>query len=361
MEKIAVRYIGDNRDAIRQQPKLSREEFIEILGWDDPTIDFEYSDWVFEGSRKDWIQKESIEDPNNTVYSDALLGCSNIEFNVTDLCNRSCWMCPHTNPEIFPNKNDMMTLETLKNVVDSLVPHNYVNGITFGSWGEPLLNPHVIDMISYVSEKLPECLIMIYSNADRLMKGSIPGYGEFNLDHLRDSGVSEFHVDIYDNDQRCAEVLKVLQPMIGIVNLVVHRRYAKVESDVFVSRAGTMDPQTGQKPTDEKRRSNKSMATHIRYCYAPINGAFIDWNGDMRACCHEWSRELPTGGNVNETPFSELWRSSENMNQLRKTLFNSREMISPCDQCEAAGGYRSESGLRAAKLWRPILEEMQDA
>jgi MoaA/NifB/PqqE/SkfB family radical SAM enzyme len=358
MQKIAVAHVGDDRDLIRQQPKLSRNEFVSLVGWDHPSINFDKSDWTFKGIRKEWIQKEIIDDHNNTVYNDDLLACSVVEFNVTDLCNRRCWMCPHTNTEIFPNTSDMMQLSTVKNVVDTLVQYDYSNGITFGSWGEPWLNPNIIDMVSYVSEKLPKCLIMLYTNGDRLVKGSIPGYGEIDIQDFIDAGVTELHIDIYDNDERCALILNKVKPLIGIVNLVIHRRYTLVDSDIFLTRAGVMDPLTGLKPSDNVRRSNKRLAAHMGKCFAPIAGAFIDVDGSVRACCHEWGRELPTGGNVNDTPFPEIWRHSESMNQLRKTLLNSRTLISPCDQCDAAGGVRSTSGKRAEQMWKPILDKL---
>ena len=358
MQKIRVAYIGDDRDLIRQQPKLDRNEFVELVGWDHPSINLESSDWNFEGSRPNWVSKDFLDDPNNTVNDDDLLACSTIEFNVTDLCNRGCWMCPHTNTEVFPNSPDMMQLSTVKNVVDTLIKYDYSNGITFGSWGEPWLNPNIVDMVSYVSEKLPKTTIMLYTNGDRLIRGSIPGYGQINIQDFIDAGVTELHIDIYDNDERCALILSKVKPLLGIVNLVIHRRYKLVDADIFLTRAGVMDPLTGLKPTDEVRRSNKGLAAHLGKCYAPIAGAFIDVDGSLRACCHEWGRELPTGGNVNDTPFPEIWRHSESMNQLRKTLLQSRTLISPCDQCDAAGGIKSKTGKRAEQLWKPILERL---
>lgn len=358
MSKIAVHHIGDDRELIRQQILMSIDEFTKTLGWTHPSIE-EGSNWYFEGVRESCESSKHIESPTNTVFSDELLGCATIEFNVTDLCNRRCWMCPHSNEELFPNRPDMMQLSTVQNVVDSLKDTGYVNGFTFGSWGEPFLNPNIIEMVSYVSENLPGNSITLYSNGDRLLKGSIPGYGAIDVHDIIDSGLTQLDIDIYDNDEKCIEVLNKLKPLIGTVNLAVHRRYTQGDHPNFVTRAGLMDPYTGEKPTDEVRQANKRRAYKIKRCYAPLTGAFIDVDGSWRACCHEWGRELPIGGNVNDTPFLELWRNSESMNELRKTLLTQRTLISPCDQCDAAGGTRSPSGHRAQKLWKPILEEEQ--
>ncbi|MDB4343166.1 SPASM domain-containing protein [bacterium] len=358
MKKIPVHYVGDDRETILQQPTMSREKFIEVVGWDHPSINFDKTDWNFAGKRTVWSQNQIAKESNNTIHNDDLLGCFNIEFNVTDLCNRRCWMCPHTNEELFPNSPGMMQLNTVKNVVDTLIDYNYRNGITFGSWGEPWLNPNIVDMVAYVSEKLPLAQSMLYTNGDRLLKGSIPGYGEIDIKDFMHAGLTELHVDIYDNDERCAQILNKMKPIIGVVNLVIHRRYKMVNSTIFLTRAGTMDPLTGLKPTDNERRNNKRLAQKMRKCFAPIAGAFIDVDGSTRACCHEWNRELPIGGNVNDTPFPELYRHSESMNKLRKTLLESRTLVSPCDQCDAAGGIRSRSGKYAEELWQPVLDKL---
>lgn len=358
---LKIVYPGDDRLIQMTQNQLTREQFIEIAEFDHPSINMNMSDWVFKGTRKNIDASWYAEEVNNALdnvstltdlhsaTNDNLLGCFVVEFNVTDLCNRHCWMCPHHNENLFPNRKVFMELETVKNTVDDLVKHNFKGEIIFGSYGEPLLCPNLMSMIAYTSEKLPECSTTLISNADRLIKGSIPGYGKFDVQDIIDSGLTNLQVDGYDNDARLALYLKELKPLIGIVNLELHRRYMNKMAKSYLTRAGIMDPKTGLAP----ERHNNAKGP----CYAPITKAFIDPEGILRACCHNWDRKLGDHGNVNETPFSELWRHSQSLNDLRKKIYHDRNTVDVCSNCDAGGCTRNVTGRAAKILWKDILSD----
>lgn len=355
-EYFKIIYPGDDLLTQKTQNTLEREDFVKLCELDHPAINMSHSDWNFPGTgiahpRETWkkhspqnlIHEKSL----HSAWKEDLLGCFNVEFNVTDLCNRKCWMCPHHNEKLFPNRKVFMQFETVKNVVDNLVEHDFLGEIIFGSYGEPLLCPDLMKMVSYVSEKLPKCSTTIITNADRLIKGSIPGYGPFDVNDILNSGLTHLQVDAYDNDRRLAMYLKELKPLIGKLHLEVHRRYAPGMADTYITRAGMMDPKTGKEPKKTNRASGP--------CNAPITKAFIDPEGILRACCHNWSRELGDHGNVNETPFSELWRNSESLNDLRKKVYYDRAKVDVCSNCDAGGCVKNITGKTAKILWERIL------
>lgn len=346
MTLINVKYIGDNRELQQSQKHLTREEFITLLGFDHPDIKWPTDVLSFPGIKK---QTFDYEDKNNSMHSETLKGLSNVEFNITDLCNRHCWMCPHHNEDLFPNRNVYMKVSVVKAVVDDIVKHNYNNSITFGSYGEPLLHPNVVEMISYCSEKLPECPTVLFTNGDRLLKESIPGYGSFNAETLIDSGLNTLVLDSYDNDEKTAYYLQKLKPLFGTINIFVNLRYNSEFSRSYLTRAGLMDPMTGLAPSKKLVWGGA--------CYWPITGAFIDFDGSLRSCCHNWSRELGSHGNVEEIPFSEVWMNSNSMNSLRKKLYKSRELDEVCKHCDAAGQTRSKQGRVAKNLWKDALSD----
>jgi len=345
-----MKYPGDDYITQQLHISLTRKQFVNIAEFDHPSIDLNRSHWVFKADKDFHYQLENTDlFEEQSANSKFLLGLTTVEFNITDLCNRKCWMCPHHNEELFPNNNVFMELETVKNTVDNLKKNNYVGTIIFGSYGEPLLHPKILEMIEYVSKNLPKCETNLITNGDRFIKGSIPGYGPFNAERLKSTGLTSMLIDCYDDDERLAKYLKEIKSLVGILDIEFYRRYYKTPT--YLDRAGLMDPYTGKRPT-YKHSFRKPVP-----CWYPITKSFIDYDGSIRACCHNWERTLGSFGNVNDTAFSELWMHSESLNELRKSLiFNRTNSNKTCKHCSAAGLSRQKKGIKIAELWKPILK-----
>lgn len=76
----------------------------------------------------------------------------NYEIDVSGYCNLRCLTCPNGNR---PKKNNqtMMTLKTFKEILTKLVHENpFVTDVQLYSWGEPLLNQELPEMISYANQ-----------------------------------------------------------------------------------------------------------------------------------------------------------------------------------------------------------------
>jgi MoaA/NifB/PqqE/SkfB family radical SAM enzyme len=75
------------------------------------------------------------------------------EIDVSGICNLRCKTCPRGNS---PKRSDdrMMALATYKKVLDKLISENpLLSDVQLYSWGEPLLNPELPEIISYTSSK----------------------------------------------------------------------------------------------------------------------------------------------------------------------------------------------------------------
>ena len=66
-----------------------------------------------------------------------------VEINPTELCNRTCSFCPRHNPEIYPNRNLHMSLDTVSVLVEQLKAANYSGEINITGFGEPFLNKQI--------------------------------------------------------------------------------------------------------------------------------------------------------------------------------------------------------------------------
>ena len=101
------------------------------------------------------IQDYSASTPKKIIEQDpesAFRGLKIVEFNPTELCNRTCHFCPRHDPEVYPNLNLHLDPNTVQNVVDDLVKHNYKGQMMFSGFGEPLLNRKILDCIKICTD-----------------------------------------------------------------------------------------------------------------------------------------------------------------------------------------------------------------
>ena len=282
-----------------------------------------------------------------TGWRHVIRGLKIVEFNPTELCNRTCHFCPRYDPKVYPNRKLHMTPETVQAVVDELVKHGYVGQIMFSGMGEPLLNRKILELIKICSDA--GIYTEMTTNGDKILQGKW-----YKMQDFIDAGLTAMHVDIYDDVAQYQAWEKLIQPYIGKIRIKLTPRFVQTTS-VFNNRSGKMNEVEGI----PKQVRNQS-------CFAPSVKAFIDWDGEVQLCCHDWDK---TGnfGNVNEIPFSEIW-NSDKMNKLRaKLMYKSRVHAgSPCDKCNTGGNQKDKPYVDSSwkkhynKEKKHILEYIRD-
>ena len=83
------------------------------------------------------LDYSKIRDINTTLFD--------VEINGSELCNRTCSFCPRYDPEVYPNQNLHMSIETCSNLVDGLKKIEFYGVVTFVGFGEPLLAKNLIE------------------------------------------------------------------------------------------------------------------------------------------------------------------------------------------------------------------------
>jgi radical SAM protein with 4Fe4S-binding SPASM domain len=265
----------------------------------------------------------------HVAEDDPLLGLRIVEFNPTELCNRQCVFCPRVDPEVFPNRNLHMDITTVEKVIGDLVAHDYKGGIIFSGWGEPTLNRNICQLIKVASKYFP---VMLFSNGDKIFDSDW-----YTLDDFIEAGVDTLFVDAYDDVAQYERWLPTIQKYQDLIKIKVSRKY-EFPIHVFVNRAGTV-------------LNTKVVESS---CFITGSKAFIDWDGTLQLCCHDWTR---TGamGNVLNTPLSVLWKS-EAFNAVRKKLMHEVRTAAsgPCSKCDAHGDQRNSKVLK--EIWAPVLK-----
>lgn len=258
-----------------------------------------------------------------------LLGLSTIEINPTELCNRQCSFCPRHDPAVYPNRNLNMTIETAKVLVEQLKSLDFNGDIHLTGFGEPTLNPNIVDLIRIFSH---DFFTEIITNGDRLLNAKLT-HQEFT-----EAGLCSLIVDCYDDETQFEKMCDLLKDCKTPYRIREH--YDTGEEKLisiynFTNRAGMLYKETNANP-----------------CYLPFYKTFIDWNGDVRICCNDWAREQPSFGNIHKKNISDIWMSEEFIQARKELLQGNRHNLPACKNCNING---MQQGKQSVEIWQNEL------
>jgi sulfatase maturation enzyme AslB (radical SAM superfamily) len=266
--------------------------------------------------RNNRFTKVSISNPK-------LLGLATIEINPTELCNRTCSFCPRVNPLLYPNRNLNMTIETAQLIVEQLLDAEYNGDINITGFGEPLLNKDIVQICTIFSKHYHTELI---TNGDNILNGKITLQDLEFLDLLI--------IDCYDGKEQVKKFKNLLKNKKNKFILRPHYDTgdpALINQYGFNNRGGLLYKKSNSNP-----------------CYMPSYKGFIDWNGDVRLCCNDWSRKQLPFGNIHNNTFSKIWMNN-NFVKLRQELYNgNRNFSNACETCDVCG---TKVGKNSAELF----------
>lgn len=263
------------------------------------------------------FRKSSIA---NIPRNDRLLGLAVVEINPTELCNRTCSFCPRSDASVYPNRNLNMARSTAERLNSQLKANGFQGYICIAGYGEPLLNPNILNIITALSEHSIELI----TNADPILKG------KHDIQALIDAGVNRIMISDYDSNPEL-DKLAAEWPVIRIRRFV-DDGLDHYEEYGFNNRAGSMfgisEPVT-------------------RPCYIPAYKTMIDWNGDVLLCSHNWSKDI-SFGNIKISDISEIWNSMKFVDMRKELIVGNRSLYDACSKCNVKGDIM---GREYAELW----------
>ena len=86
-------------------------------------------------------------------------------------------------------------------------------------------------------------------------------------------------------------------------------------------------------------------------CYYPSYTFFLDYNGDVLMCPHDWGKKKILG-NLFDSSFFEIWSSKIAMDARYKLNKGDRN-FNPCNVCDVNGVL---IGKKHAKAWQEIIK-----
>ena len=205
-----------------------------------------------------------------------------VEISDSGTCNRSCSFCPRSDKEWikkFDNK-EFIEPELHKSIVSQLSDLKYSGIVVYSGFNEPLLNKNIYKNISQTRSYLPNAKIELITNGDVL--------NEKRILKLFESGLSTLLISVYDGPDDMVKFQNMCENLrLEKEQYVIRNRYLPPEQNFGITmsnRGGLMENAVHSIPS-----LKQSMKTP---CYYPSYTFFIDYNGDVLMCSHDWGKKI---------------------------------------------------------------------
>lgn len=280
------------------------------------------------------FKKKSIQDRLQYINSTKIPLPSEVEISESGMCNRKCSFCPRSDPD-YPDVNEFISEKLHKKLCDELSELNYSGLIIYSGFVEPMLDKNIYKLIEYAKSKNPKARIEIVSNGDVL--------NAQRLLKIYNHGLDRMLISLYDGEEQYFKFKKLGEDLnLNDYQYVLRKRYLPEEQDfgITLSNRGGMLKNAEYKIAPQKEKIKQK-------CFYPSYKFFLDYNGDVLMCSHDWGKKNILG-NLNTQSFKDIWLSDKYM-EARKKLNNSDRSISPCNVCDVAG---TLIGSKHSKAWQ---------
>ena len=259
----------------------------------------------------------------------------------TNVCNFRCTMCPQSLPEFADESGYFrrMSGETFDSIVEQLRPWGKIPVIRLYGTGEPMLHPEIFPMIRDLRPFAERLELTTNGTLLTLLKARRAGLIVSGLDYLRVSiyGLSPEECRMagakwFDLRAALAEFRNLRG---GFKRPWVHVQFTGQCSDpekfrqMFEPVADSIGMETLHNWGDLVKLGE---APTRKVCPKPFYELFIHANGDVSACCLDWSGKLNLG-NVHRETLQEIWHG-EKLAKLRALHLEGRRSEIPiCASC----------------------------
>ncbi len=262
---------------------------------------------------------------------------SEVEISESGTCNRKCSFCPRSDPNyldikefIRPTLHDKLHKE--------LAELNFSGTVRYSGFVEPLLDKNIYNLLKTARTINQKANLEMITNGDVLNPS--------RLIKLFNSGLNRLFISVYDGPKDIKKFVKIRsKTQLNDKQVVIRDRSFSSKKDfglTISNRAGMLEnAEYTIMPLKEKMEHP---------CYYPSYTFFMDYNGDVLMCAHDWSKKRILG-NLRKQSFLEIW-TSQLAKISRKKLNNGDRGFSPCNVCDVHG---TLIGKKHSKAWKEIL------
>ena len=250
-----------------------------------------------------------------------------IEISESGTCNRTCSFCPRSDPK-FEDKKEFISNKLHEKMCIELKELNYKGTVRFSGFIEPMLDKNIYNLISMVRNYIPESNIEMVTNGDPLNLA--------RLKKLFNSGLNRILISAYDGKEE-AEKLDDLCKSANLTerDFIVRHRYLSEDDDFGITlsnRSGLME--------NAEFKIETLKEPMKKPCYIPSYTFFLDYQGDVLMCPHDWGKKVILG-DLNKEKLLDIWFNNKSM-QVRKMLNKANRNFTPCNVCDVEGTLMGE-------------------
>ena len=268
--------------------------------------------------RKRRIISERYMESDNAVVLPGI-----VEISESGTCNRTCAFCPRSDPA-YPDVKEFIEPGLLEKLARQLGECGFSGLIIFSGFAEPLLDKKIFDKLALTKSILPAARIEMITNGDTLTPSVIA--------RLMESGLTTLLISVYDGPEDAERFAKMCKEDAGLEDdqYVIRNRFLPPEQDYGITmsnRGGMMDTTEHVRPALTEQLSET--------CYYPSYMFFMDYQGDVLLCSHDWGKKYVVG-NMKDQDFLDIWLSPPFM-KAREQLNQGRRSLAPCQVCDVRG------------------------
>lgn len=306
--------------------------------------------------RENIISKERhrLEDvlPLDFPYSLAIDPCN--------LCNFKCKFCAiQSSEEDRSYKKQFMELPLFEKIIDDLSKMSCkLKVLRLSGQGEPLLNPKIIEMISYAKQKDVADFIEIVTNGSRFnaqFNSKLVNSGvdriRISIEEVTEDGYTEmagckidfneFIANIKDLHEKSKNKCEVYIKIVDAAVQTEHKRnlfyntFEEICDRIWIDQ---VIPLWSDYEELNSRFDIKSVGMHgqkmqiVKICPYPFYNLIINPDGDVTACCADWKRKL-VFGNLKEKNFQEIWNGEVIRTFWTDMLKGNKNKYEMCAKC----------------------------
>ena len=259
---------------------------------------------------KNYINQSKIKKISKALLSrtlgDSFDQVHTIFIETLTACNLRCSYCPNS---VFDRglikNNQEMDLALFYNIINELNELNWVGEIQPHSYGEPLLDNRIVELCTYIKQKLPSSKINIFSNGEL-----------FNIDiykKLVRAGVDIFSVTQH-LEKEAAGTLEVIEYRKKNGDDHVILNYNKLKN--INSRAGLIEVEASKQRME---------------CNWPDHHVGISYDGEIMICCNDYLNEVKVG-NVKNEKLIDIWQKPA-YKKIRDNISSGDLSLNICENC----------------------------
>ena len=282
-----------------------------------------------------------------------------VAIDPSNLCNFKCNFCAiQGKDEKLPFKKQLMPLELFKKIIDDLKAFpQQLKVLRINGQGEPLLNPHICEMIRYAKESDVADYIEMITNGSKLNPTLNRDLIDSGIDRIRISvealdeagykDIAETKLDFkkfIDNIRDLHEISGECEIYCKIVDVAVPTEndkarffelFGEICDRMFIDSVIPMwsdFEELNAVTTKIEKGVHGQQIKDVLVCPYSFYSLIINSDGEVTACCADWKRKLVLG-DLNKESLQEIWQGDKLRTfwiQMLKGNKNRYEMCSKC-------------------------------